>query len=94
MVRGGIERYLKTYPEGGYWRGKNYLFDRRLEQVAELAKPAQAAAYFLRALGRGGNRGDKHSPKAPRRDRDRAGGAPPAAPAAGATASRGGPDVR
>ena len=31
--RGGIERYLKTYPEGGYWKGKNYLFDRRFEQV-------------------------------------------------------------
>ena len=37
MVRGGIERYLKTFPEGGYWKGKNYLFDRRFEQVAENA---------------------------------------------------------
>jgi predicted sulfurtransferase len=33
MVRGGIERYLKTYPQGGFWKGKNYLFDRRMEQV-------------------------------------------------------------
>ena len=33
MVRGGIERYLKTFPEGGYWKGKNYLFDKRMEQV-------------------------------------------------------------
>ena len=33
MVRGGIERYMKTFPEGGFWKGKNYLFDRRLEQV-------------------------------------------------------------
>jgi predicted sulfurtransferase len=39
MVRGGIERYLKTFPEGGFWKGKNYLFDRRMEQVPE-AKPA------------------------------------------------------
>ena len=38
MVRGGIERYLKTFPEGGYWKGKNFLFDRRLEQVPELKK--------------------------------------------------------
>lgn len=30
--RGGIERYVKTYAEGGYWKGKNYLFDRRMEQ--------------------------------------------------------------
>jgi len=33
MVRGGIERYLKTFPEGGYWKGKNYLFDKRMEQA-------------------------------------------------------------
>ena len=27
-LRGGIERYVKTFPEGGFWKGKNYLFDR------------------------------------------------------------------
>lgn len=32
-LQGGIERYLQTYPQGGYWKGKNYLFDRRMEQV-------------------------------------------------------------
>jgi len=32
-LRGGIERYIKTFPEGGNWKGKNYLFDRRMEQV-------------------------------------------------------------
>jgi predicted sulfurtransferase len=36
MARGGIERYLKTYPEGGFWKGKNYLFDKRMEQVPSL----------------------------------------------------------
>merc|ERR1719331_1718649 len=36
MVRGGIERYVKTFPQGGYWKGKNYLFDRRFQQVPEL----------------------------------------------------------
>jgi len=34
MVRGGIERYLKTFKQGGYWKGKNYLFDKRMEQIA------------------------------------------------------------
>lgn len=34
-LRGGIERYLKTYPEGGAWAGKNYVFDRRQVQVLE-----------------------------------------------------------
>ena len=37
-LRGGIERYIKTFPEGGAWAGKNYVFDRRLVQVPE-AKP-------------------------------------------------------
>ena len=32
-LQGGIERYVKTFPDGGYWNGKNYLFDRRMEQV-------------------------------------------------------------
>ena len=31
-LRGGIERYVKTFPSGGHWKGKNYLFDRRAEQ--------------------------------------------------------------
>ena len=34
-VRGGIDRYLKTFPEGGYWKGRNYLFDLRGEQCAQ-----------------------------------------------------------
>ena len=37
MVRGGIERYLRTHPDGGYWTGANYLFDRRFEQRPETA---------------------------------------------------------
>jgi predicted sulfurtransferase len=32
-LRGGIERYVKTFPGGGFWAGKNYLFDRRMEQL-------------------------------------------------------------
>ena len=39
MVRGGIERYMRTFPEGGHWKGKNFLFDKRFEQLPEL-KPA------------------------------------------------------
>ena len=39
MVRGGIERYLKTFPEGGFWKGKNYLFDKRMEQTPLLKSP-------------------------------------------------------
>lgn len=31
--RGGIERYVKTFPSGGFWKGSNYLFDKRMEQT-------------------------------------------------------------
>ena len=34
--RGGIERYVKTYPSGGFWKGKNYLFDKRMEQTPDV----------------------------------------------------------
>lgn len=33
MARGGIDRYIRTFSEGGYWVGKNFLFDKRKEQV-------------------------------------------------------------
>jgi predicted sulfurtransferase len=32
-LRGGIHRYMTSYPEGGHWVGKNYVFDKRREQV-------------------------------------------------------------
>jgi len=41
-LRGGIERYIKTFPEGGNWVGKNYLFDRRMEQLPGSQNEADA----------------------------------------------------
>ncbi|KAI2511463.1 hypothetical protein MHU86_2899 [Fragilaria crotonensis] len=29
QLQGGIERYLKAFPDGGHWRGKNFVFDKR-----------------------------------------------------------------
>lgn len=29
QLKGGIERYLQAFPEGGFWRGKNFVFDKR-----------------------------------------------------------------
>lgn len=29
QLQGGIERYFKEYPEGGHFRGKNFVFDKR-----------------------------------------------------------------
>jgi hypothetical protein len=43
-LQGGIERYIKSYPEGGFWKGKNYLFDRRFEQIPGNNPSAQVEA--------------------------------------------------
>jgi len=29
QLKGGIENYLKEFPDGGHWRGKNFVFDKR-----------------------------------------------------------------
>jgi predicted sulfurtransferase len=29
QLQGGIERYLQSFPDGGYWRGSNFVFDKR-----------------------------------------------------------------
>lgn len=29
QLQGGIERYFKAFPDGGHWRGKNFVFDKR-----------------------------------------------------------------
>jgi hypothetical protein len=50
MVRGGIERYMKTFPEGGHWAGANYVFDRRLEQVVNSHFATLFIVYCLVAL--------------------------------------------
>jgi len=43
-LQGGIERYLQTFPKGGFWKGKNYLFDKRQEQVPALKDTAAVEA--------------------------------------------------
>jgi hypothetical protein len=37
---GGIDKYFKEFPDGGYWKGKNYVFDKRFAH----APPAVAAS--------------------------------------------------
>lgn len=29
QLQGGIEKYMQEYPDGGFWKGKNYTFDKR-----------------------------------------------------------------
>ncbi len=37
QLKGGIERYLKAFPSGGFWRGSNFVFDKR-EAVSSQGK--------------------------------------------------------
>jgi Rhodanase C-terminal len=37
---GGIDKYFKEFPDGGYWKGKNYVFDKRFSH----APPAAGAS--------------------------------------------------
>jgi len=29
QLKGGVENYIKAFPDGGLWRGKNFVFDKR-----------------------------------------------------------------
>ena len=29
QLQGGIEKYIQEFPTGGYWKGKNFVFDKR-----------------------------------------------------------------
>ncbi len=29
QLQGGIEKYMQQFPDGGFWKGKNYVFDKR-----------------------------------------------------------------
>lgn len=29
QLQGGVDKYFKQFPDGGYWKGKNYTFDKR-----------------------------------------------------------------
>ena len=33
QLQGGIDKYFKEFPDGGYWKGKNYVFDKRCEHA-------------------------------------------------------------
>jgi len=36
QLQGGVDKYFKNFPEGGYWKGKNYTFDKRFAHAPPL----------------------------------------------------------
>jgi len=46
QLEGGIHRYLEAYPEdGGYWVGKNYVFDKRFSHGADKCEVISHCCY-------------------------------------------------
>jgi predicted sulfurtransferase len=37
QLKGGVERYFKAFPDGGFWRGKNFVFDKR--EAVDISNP-------------------------------------------------------
>ena len=33
QLQGGIDKYFKEFPDGGHWKGKNYVFDKRFSHA-------------------------------------------------------------
>jgi len=51
QLQGGIDKYFKEFPDGGYWQGKNYVFDKRFAH----APPKIDGELHGRARGDGGD---------------------------------------
>jgi hypothetical protein len=41
QLQGGIDKYFKEFPDGGYWKGKNYTFDKRFAHAPPAVEAAQ-----------------------------------------------------
>lgn len=49
QLQGGIDKYFKEFPDGGYWKGKNYVFDKR---AAHLPPQLEGKEQQLEPLGK------------------------------------------
>eukprot|EP00804_Cyclotella_cryptica_P022234 CCRYP_017941-RA/>CCRYP_017941-RA protein AED:0.09 eAED:0.09 QI:1297/1/1/1/0.5/0.66/3/272/314 len=48
QLQGGIDKYFKHFPEGGLWKGKNYVFDKRF---AHAPAAVEAVDRAIKKLG-------------------------------------------
>lgn len=51
QLQGGIEKYFKIFPDGGWWKGKNYVFDKRFSHVPILLEERNTLASKNRKRG-------------------------------------------
>jgi len=43
QLQGGIDKYFRDFPDGGYWKGKNYVFDKRFAHAPPLIEGLERA---------------------------------------------------
>ena len=36
QLQGGVDKYFKAFEDGGHWKGKNYVFDKRFSHAKEV----------------------------------------------------------
>jgi predicted sulfurtransferase len=58
QLQGGIDKYFKEFPDGGYWKGKNYTFDKRYAHLP----PALEGAVATKSSGSTGDDVKVHEP--------------------------------
>ena len=44
QLQGGVDKYFKKFPEGGWWEGKNYTFDKRFAHAPPAVEEKERAA--------------------------------------------------
>lgn len=47
QLRGGIQRYLETFPDGGFFKGKNFVFDDRIAVGPDYAQDAMLGSCLV-----------------------------------------------
>lgn len=58
QLQGGIDKYFKEFPDGGYWKGKNYTFDKRFahapveQEVAASSSSSSPAVVVVAPMGK------------------------------------------
>jgi UPF0176 protein len=50
QLQGGIHRYLEAFPDGGLFKGKNFVFDSRLATAAAVSAPEEAPEVVGRCI--------------------------------------------
>lgn len=64
-ILGGIDKYFKEFPDGGYWKGKNYVFDKRFAHAPPAAAATSTAADTSTATDDDGASTGKRSSSSP-----------------------------